>query len=186
MTPINYIGYHGTDSTCVASIKANNFELSQKNNEWLGFGVYFFIEGIGCPITNASEWANNQAYSREGACYENYSVLSAPLTCTYVLNASTLEGINAFNKVRDYALAKFPSFRSEFRDKYGDNRAMWNFVSKRLKLDAVIHSLYIKHKLQRVRNIASNVPNSLVLCVKDNKYIDSERIDVIKEGKVSI
>jgi hypothetical protein len=41
-----YIGYHGTDASCVESICKEGFRISDKENEWLGHGVYFFTQGI--------------------------------------------------------------------------------------------------------------------------------------------
>lgn len=181
-----FVGYHGTNASNVISIKKNNFTLSQNDDEWLGFGVYFFIDGIGCPKVNAVEWANNQAYCTEKRrlTYTKYSVLSAPIACKNVLDASKLSGINAFNAVRDYALKSVPDFNKRFRSKFNDNRIMWNFVSEQMELDAVINSLYIKNKQQRIKGIISNVPNSMVLCVRNNKHIDFNNIDVLYDNEV--
>ena len=54
-----YIGYHGTNKEYSSLIVKNGFKSSQGNDEWLGHGVYFFIEGILCPKQNAREWAIN-------------------------------------------------------------------------------------------------------------------------------
>ncbi|WP_239774584.1 hypothetical protein [Mammaliicoccus sp. N-M50] len=39
---IEILGYHGTTRDSASSIILNNFEKSDKNNEWLGHGVYFY------------------------------------------------------------------------------------------------------------------------------------------------
>lgn len=52
-----YIAYHGTNSECVESIERIGFRPSSSDTEWLGSGVYFFVEGSFCPLTNAREWA---------------------------------------------------------------------------------------------------------------------------------
>ncbi len=49
------IGYHGTDRSAAINItKTQNFKISNKKNEWLGKGVYFYE-----LLEKASWWASN-------------------------------------------------------------------------------------------------------------------------------
>lgn len=53
-----------------------------------------------------------------------------------------------------------------------------------MSLDAVIHNLYIKDKIQRIKRIGSNVPNTTVLCVKVPTSIVRESIEVVCDGEI--
>ncbi|WP_428353234.1 hypothetical protein [Methyloprofundus sp.] len=55
-----------------------------------------------------------------------------------------------------------------------------------MKLDIIIHNLYIKNKTQRIKKIASNTPNVTVMCVKDVANIDIDTINKEKEGRVKL
>lgn len=50
-----FVGYHGTLSDRVASIKKTGFRHSGKPIEWLGAGVYFFTE-----FSDAAYWARQE------------------------------------------------------------------------------------------------------------------------------
>lgn len=191
LTPINkqpytYMSFqiqafHGTNSELVANIKQSNFRKSEKKNEWLGFGVYFFVEGITEPIANAVEWATNQSYHSEGYRYDSLSVLESTVVCdkNAVLNVTENEGLKVFNELRDVLNEKHKkSFKNTSRDLSQDNRVIWNAMSEYLSLDAIVHNLYIKDCFQRRKKVNSNVPNTTVLCVKDPKFI---RLDSITE-----
>lgn len=178
------VGYHGTNSNLVESIVADSFRKSENDDEWLGHGVYFFVEGISCPITNAGEWAKNQAFSRKGNRYDRYTVLEAVARCNRLLDATTVEGLQAFEEVRQKILEKHDEHFVKGRVIQNDNCVMWNLVARLMGLDAVIHNLYIKNRMQRIKQVQSNVPNTTVLCVKNPDSIDSETIRVVDKGVV--
>lgn len=179
-----YIGYHGTDSDCVASIFKDNFRISRNDNEWLGHGVYFFVEGISDPVENATEWAKNQAYDKGAYKYSNFSVLKAKAKCTRLLDATTIDGLRAFNAVRERIIERHNEFFQPKRDLYTDNQVMWNLVARMMGLEVIIHNLYIKNKRQRISRIVSNVPNATVMCVKAPASIDKNSIEVEIDGMV--
>lgn len=180
------IGYHGTNSQFVASIKKENFRKSEQDNDWLGYGVYFFIEGISEPVTNAIEWARNQAYDKGKYRYERLSVLQSQILCDKdaVLNVTESEGLKAFNALRGKILEKHQKSFGFNRDIRNDNRVIWNAVAEYMELDAIIHNLYIKDCFQRRKKIDSNVPNTTVLCVKEPQSIVLNTIVEIVEEEV--
>ncbi|MBV7264436.1 hypothetical protein KCG43_20700 [Photobacterium sp. WH24] len=181
-----FVGYHGTDSNCVASIQEQGFALSKNPDDWLGCGVYFFAEGISEPIPNAIEWAKNQAYdSRTGSNkYESYTVLEAAVTGVRVLNTTTNEGLKVYNVLRDALLEKHNKYFTKNRRFKDDDRIMWDLVALNMSLDVVIHNLYIKNKMQRVKKICSNVPNTTVMCVKNSSLIDRNSVKEVAKGEV--
>lgn len=174
------VGFHGTDFSNVASIKENGFLESASETEWLGRGVYFFVEGIGCPKTNATQWAKNQSYDKQTRCnsYEKYGVIKVSIKYQRFLDTTIAEGLNAFNMLREKIIAKHQNHFVPNRTKFSDDNFMWNMVALIMDLDAVKHNLYIKNCVQRRRKIASNVPNTTVLCVKKNErtYLSIEEI----------
>jgi hypothetical protein len=98
-----YIGYHGTDYDNVESILKNRFRISDKADEWLGHGIYFFTEGISDPIENAKEWAINQAWDKVAKrySYQKYAVLKAEVSGERVLDLTTTEGLRVYNEMRN-------------------------------------------------------------------------------------
>lgn len=178
------VGYHGTDSMQSGSILAENFRVSDGEDEWLGYGVYFFTDGLGCPIENAIEWARNQAWSGKGKKYDNYAVIKATAHCANLLDLRLTEGLCAFNRVRDKILEKHDALFVRNRRFRSDNRVMWNMVAQMMCLDAIIHNLYIKNRTERIRRVQSNVPNTTVMCVKKPSSIAVETIKVLSTGAV--
>tara|TARA_R110002167_G_scaffold57840_8_gene163888 strand:- start:123579 stop:124145 length:567 start_codon:yes stop_codon:yes gene_type:complete len=179
-------GYHGTSSDSVANILLENFRKSENDDEWLGFGVYFFIEGITDPIANAIEWARNQAYDKGVYLYDDLSVLESNIVCNRdaVLNVTETEGLKVFNALRETLIQKNRKiFNSHNRNNRHDNKVLWNAISEYLDLDAIIHNLYIKDCYQRRKRVDSNVPNTTVICVKAPHLIRLESIcEIVKEG----
>lgn len=176
-----FVGYHGTDARNVSLIKQDNFNKSIADNDWLGHGVYFFVKGISCPIANASEWAKNQAFKQQ---YQEYVVLKADIVGLRLLDTTTLDGLKAFNDVRNSLIKKHNSYFQSSRKIYEDDRFMWNMVAKFLKLDIIIHNLYIKDDIQRRQKIASNVPNTTVMCIKEPSSIIVDSIQVELKRRV--
>lgn len=182
-----YIGYHGTDSESVSSILTEHFRPSSSDDDWLGSGVYFFINGINDPIKLASIWAKNQAYCARTRTYKynKYSVLQAKTTFDKHLDVRKDKDLIAYNTVRERIIEMHDANFQKDRDKKCDDCVMWNMVAKYLKLDVVIHNLYIKNKQQRIKKINSNVPNTTVMCVKKPCLIDQQTIkEVVQEEDV--
>ncbi|EII2984489.1 hypothetical protein V8050_002925 [Vibrio parahaemolyticus] len=181
---IEYTGFHGSDFDNVKSILAENFRESENNDEWLGYGVYFFVEGISEPKENAIEWARNQSYANGKLKYDKYAVFKAKVVCDRVLDTTNTQGLAAFNTLRNALIKKHDDCFQKNRDFRSDDRVMWNLVAQTMKLDAVVHNLYIKDRVQRIKKIGSNVPNTTVLCVKVPTSIVRETIEVVCDGEV--
>lgn len=181
---IEYSGFHGSDFNNIESILEESFRKSDNKDEWLGYGVYFFIDGISEPFENAKEWAKNQAFNQGKCSYDKYAVLKARVVCNSVLDTTQMEGLKAFNILRSALIKKHDECFQRNRELKCDDRVMWNLVAQTMKLDAVVHNLYIKDKMQRIQKIGSNVPNSTVLCVKVPTSVVKETIEVVCDGEV--
>lgn len=180
----SYEVFHGSDFNNIGSILAESFRKSEGEDEWLGHGVYFFVEGISDPTENAIEWAKNQAYSKGEFKYKEFAVFKAVVVCDKVLDVTNTEGLKAFNALRNMIIEKHDKLFERNRDFQCDDRVMWNLVATSLRVDAVKHNLYIKDKTQRVKKIRSNTPNTTVLCVKSPDSIVKDTIEIVCHGDV--
>jgi hypothetical protein len=177
--------YHGTDYSNTQSIRTNNFIPSEKPDDWLGKGVYFFKDGISCPIDNAEEWAKASAHCKKTRSYKytEYVVLSAQVNSENVLDTTTMEGLQVFHRLRRTAYEKIRTLIAHKKLNVQD-KILWDFVANLLGCDVVVHNLYIKNIFERKNNINSNVPNCTVACVKNAVLIDVNSIQEVRKGLV--
>jgi len=177
-----YLAYHGTNSENVASIKANGFKPSISHNEWLGSGVYFFIEGSFCPITNARDWAISNAWDNDlkQNRYSNYSILMTVVSGNRALDLRNEEDLRLFETLRLHILERYEIEKKFFKKRVEPNTFLCNSVAKSMNLDILIQNLYIKNKRQRIKNHRSFVPNTTVLCAKKNAQIDLSSIEEVE------
>lgn len=181
-----FTAYHGTDTKNVTNIQKSNFNKSEELDEWLGYGVYFFIEGISCPINNAKEWAINQGWKRRVDSYCYYSVLSVQVKATNVLDTNIKEHLVEVNKVRSLLIEIEKNNWARDRNFSEDNRVMWNLIADFMDLEIIIHNLYIQTKTERILKIKSNIPNATVMCVKNVANIQLNSLKVIDKGRVRL
>ncbi|WP_392440371.1 hypothetical protein AABD61_08355 [Edwardsiella piscicida] len=90
--------YHGTTYDAMLSIMQHGFKFSQSNEDWLGHGVYFFIDGISDPIKNAREWAENNNKKNKKTCVIKAKV---KISIADVLDIRTIDGLKIYNFYRD-------------------------------------------------------------------------------------
>jgi len=180
-----FIGYHGTSEECANSIMETGFITSKNHDDWIGHGVYFFINGISCPKSNAEEWAKNEAWDKKGYKYKIYSVIQAEINVQRHLDLTTTDGLVVFNKVREHLIKKLErNFFVRDRDVKGDDNEICNQAISHLKLDVLICHLYIKNCTQRKKNIVSRIPNTTVMLVVKPELCDVSSIKKIKNGVV--
>ncbi len=173
--------FHGTNNSAKSRIIKENFKKSEATNDWLGSGVYFFAEGIGCPIEHSQNWCKYKKRFRDN----EISILKVNVNIKdeHLLDVTKYEGIEEFNSLRSELLSKhiseFPSDRS-FSE---DNKRIWDMVADLLDLHAVLNHLYIckiaNNSSERDIELKSNVPNSTVLCVKKDGIINLQDISVL-------
>jgi len=184
-----FIGYHGTSAENAHSIIDTDFIPSQNHDEWLGHGVYFFIDGISCPKNNAEEWAKTQAWDKDKKCYKykTYSVIQAEINVQKLrpLDLTTTDGLIVFNTVRELLIKKLEKhFFVRNRDVKGDDSEICNHAISHLKLDLLICHFYIKNRTQTIKNIVSRIPNTTVMLVVRSELCDISSIKQIKTGVV--
>ena len=147
------IGYHGTSAECADLIMETGFISSKNHDDWLGYGVYFFIKGISCPKSNAEEWAKNQAWDSDKKChkYKTYSVIQAEVDVqkSRLLDLTATDGLVVFNTVRELLINKREkNFFVRDRNVNDDDQKICNQAISHLKLELLISHLYIKNQTQ--------------------------------------
>jgi len=164
---IEFVGYHGTNSKYVPDIYKHNFKISKNAGEWLGYGTYFFVEGVSCPIKNAREWALNEAY--KDLNYKHYSILKVRAVGKTIFDLTTIDGLKKFDELRNQIIKKYNTYFHRNRNFYEDDRIILNLIIKWMKIDILISNLYVKTTAQRISKIYSRIPNVTVMLVTDPK-----------------
>lgn len=178
MTSSTIEGFHGTSKDSAAQILASSFKSSNKADEWLGFGIYFFVEGISDPAKNAQDWAKAQAFDKKtgGSKYQQYGILKSKIKLNpdRVIDLTDNEGLKFFNEIKEDIFDQiFGSFHLGVKPSEHNCR-LFNFIVNYLSSEAVKHNLYIKSIRERKIRLRLNVPNTTVLCVcKENAEIES-------------
>jgi len=184
-----FIGYHGTSVECASLIMGTGFIPSKNQDDWLGHGVYFFINGISCPKSNAEEWAKNQAWDNDKKCYKykTYSVIQAKVDVqnSKLLDLTTTDGLVVFNTIRERLIIKLEKhFVVRGRDVNDDDQKICNQAISHLNLELLISHLYIKNRTQRIKNIVSKIPNTTVMLVVKPELCDISSIKQVKTGVI--
>ena len=167
---------------------ATGFIPSQNHNDWLGHGIYFFIDGISCPKNNAEEWAKNQAWDNDNNCYQykTYSVIKAKVNVqkSKLLDLTTTDGLIVFNTIRESLINKLEKNFNRARDVNDDDQMICNLAISHLKLELLIGHFYIKNRTQRIRNIVSKIPNTTIMLVVKPELCDISSIKLVKNGVI--
>jgi len=178
-----YEGFHGTSEECATQIKTDNFNVSNGTTEWMGEGIYFFIQGIG---GKASELAKDFAsYRGHVNNFTRYSILKADISADpeKVLDLRLDDSLDAYNMVRNFVVHRFEKEFPRDRELSEDNCTVHNMVKKHMKLDIVIQNLYIKQHRDRIMRLGSQVPNVTVLCATSADSVNIDSIEVIESGE---
>ncbi|WP_052059440.1 hypothetical protein [Pantoea rwandensis] len=186
---MDFVGFHGTDNKNERSILDYNFNVSAGEDEWLGTGAYFFIEGISDPQSDARHWARLQAYDSDIGrnTYHRFSIIKAMIKVEKVLCLDEKEGQIAFNAYRTFLIEKMK--REKVRPKVGAIRndcEVCNHILENTDFEAIINPEYIKlDRWTRTKNYSSRIPTCRIMSVKEPKLsIDVKGLTVVERGKV--
>lgn len=176
------VGFHGTTLSAGVSIQSTGFKLSSSDQDWLGHGVYFFIDGVSNPLINATEWALNNSQGNI-ICVVKVKI---KIYEHDVLDMRSIEGLKKYNFYRDEVLCNHYDKLSERRDfnikKRKDIRVddctIIELIRKNNNYNTIIHNVYIKNEVERKLALESSYPNSTVLCTSDLGGL--EIIDIVR------
>ena len=184
---VSFLGHHGTDSSSANNILNSNFNISVGNTEWLGDGVYFFVEGLNSDTTTlAAKWAECQAWDNTSKThkYKNYSVIESQIQVEEekFLDLTVEEGVEDLGYLAEKYIEKIKSIEKKlsFYDGFLLNLAR---NEKVFPLEAVKGNFYIKFEQERIYRINLRTSNCTICSVYDpNKLLSNNSI--IKTGKI--
>lgn len=180
-------GYHGTSLKSAKLIISSNFKLSVGDKEWLGNGVYFFINGISSkPEKQAEDWAIAEAWDKiaQRNKYERYSVIKSSIEVEddKFLDLTVEEGVEILNYLTDKFEKKIKILKKRlvFIDGLVINLARGEGI---LDIDVVKGNFYIKFARERIGRINFRTNNCTICTVfEPNKNIINSTI--LKIGEV--
>lgn len=180
---INFEAYHGTSKKAsISIIESRKYIASNNDNEWLGSGVYFFIDyRSDKSIENSMKWAVN--FKRFGY----YAVLKNNIKVHQdkVVNLNDPEWQDIFQSYRDEKQKDYErrGITCTMKVKQFDCLTI-NDMCEELGIDVVCQQRYIElGERRKDRNfISSNIPNCRIMSVRNPEVIEKESICVVKEG----
>ena len=170
------VGYHGTYKSCADNILRVGFLQSNKSDDWLGKGTYFF-DG---EKENAKKWAYRK-WINDQRPHENYSVLRSQIQADpqYLLDLTDERQCDYFVKIREeYQKRNNKTFQIHLRDVELDCLVMNKLCSK-VRIDVAKKMDFIRFPKEIRLKIFSRIPNCVIICVKNN-------FDCIKSTTVSM
>ncbi len=184
---ISFEGYHGTSLKSAKEILKSNFELSIGDVEWLGNGVYFFINGISSkPEEQAEKWAVAQSWDKnlQNYRYNNYCVLKSKIIIeeNKFLDLTHEDGL----EILEYLVVKFENKikkigkKLEYLDGFIINLAREEGI---FEIDAIKGNFYIKFADERIKRINLRT-NNCTICTVYKPIDNLEEITVLKTGKI--
>lgn len=170
---ISFSAYHGTFQNRLEAIVKAGFQPSVNDDDWLGFGSYFFIDGLNDPMSSAMHWALCSSWDKQNKCFLENSVavvkteLTAPANS--IFDFREMENAKAFHLFRREWLQRHQSAKltdlirpqertydaavlNEFREKHGIGILIGNF-----HIQLTVRERYLR--------LDSRIPNVSILCI---------------------
>ena len=188
MSIITIKGHHGTNSNNCRKILNSNYKISKGDREWLGDGVYFFIEGVSSEnsIELAKKWVIAESSKRR---YKDYTVIESEIKVAEenLLDLTNKEGVEIFS----YFYKKFfEEIKKELNKgqqglKFCDGFLI-NLMRKKetLPIEVVKGNFYIKFDEERKNKINFRISNCTIctVCVPQKNIINNNK--VVDKGKI--
>ncbi len=181
------IGYHGTSTDSATEIIKSDYKQSFGNKEWLGDGVYFFINGISSkPDKQAKKWAIAQAWDnkKKEYIYSSFCVIKTDIQVEEenLLDLTKEEGVEVLNYLIDRYdnIIKSNKRKVKYAESLIINLARGEGI---LPIDVVKGNFYIKFAKERIKNINLRTNNCTICAVYEpSKNIIKNKI--LKTGEI--
>lgn len=185
------IGYHGTDAKNEKNILENNFKESTGSKQWLGNGVYFFIEKIlNPPEIDAKNWAIVNAWdnSLKRNIYLNYVVLKAEIKINNekFLDLDTKEGLEIFSITKKELYNKLKSSKKKKLKNDLTDSSIIEIIKIIRNIEFVKQEMYAQNSIfERINKLFSRIPNICILAVSNpTNNINIHNIKTILKGEI--
>jgi uncharacterized protein MJ0359 len=189
MNEITIKGYHGTNSNNCRNILNSNYRISKGDKEWLGDGVYFFIEGISSesPKELAKKWVIAESSKRK---HKDYAVIESEIKVNEekLLDLTTKEGLEVFIYYYELFLEEIKKEIDKGKPglKFYDGFLI-NLMRKKdvLPIEVVKGNFYIKFEEERKNEINFRTSNCTICAVYNpEKNINKKSNKVSNKGKI--
>lgn len=176
--------YHGTSHTNTASIINNGFRPSDGDNEWLGDGIYTFIDrGLKNPIEAAEQWSEFRARKSK---YQFGAVLqlNASADENDIIDLNTEDGIKYLEFLEKKFKDKLREVGKSIKSLEG---VLINFGRNELGYSSrlVIGNFYIQLSQEQLNlHLHQRTPNCTICCIHDPGCIDQSSIKEIKQWRI--
>lgn len=172
MAIVKFDGYHGTSYKNASIIVESDYKRSLGDDEWLGDGVYFFINGLSTkPKEQAKKWAIAQAWdkTRKKHSYKEYGIIKSVIEVDEdnFLDLTNEEGIEFLQ----YLIKRF---RNKLNNKFKNLEGSIINLARGEKfalIDVVKGNFYIKFAEERKKNINLRTNNCTICTVYDVKSV---------------
>lgn len=181
-------GFHGTSGVHSNSIIKSGLIPSIGDDEWLGDGGYFFIEGISKkPELQAKEWAIAQSWDKASrkSKYCTYTVLIGLIKIEedFFLDLTTSDGVEILEYLQKKCIEKLKKNKKnnlKFLDGYIINFARGENIKE---IKASKGNFFIKFKTERIGNVSRRTPNCTICAVYDPQS-DIKDMKVLEKGRI--
>lgn len=185
---LSIVGHHGTSVDSANAILKNSFSISEGDREWLGDGVYFFVDGVSTKTVElASKWAIAEAWNKKERKldYNSYSIIESTISVDELeyLDLTIEDGLEVLEYLIDRYEDKISSInrRMDYADGSLINMARNEGV---FPLEVVKGNFYIKFKRERILWLNMRTNNCTICavynpskCIKESLIIKTEPIE---------
>lgn len=190
MAMIRLHGFHGTRVDAVESIREKGLQPSRGDDEWLGAGTYFFMDGLDDPRVSAFEWARCKLWDKSRAAFDPglVAVIEAVITVeeSALFDLREPGNARAFHAVRRRWLARKVPSRSTHLARPAEptyDTALLNEFKQERGVAGLIGDFYIQFFVrERHFRLDSRIPNVSMLCVTDPLIAGTE----VEMGQVEV
>lgn len=177
-----WAGYHGTSLGSAEEIVVSNYRISTADNDWLGNGTYFFIDGFTDPIKNATSWARFRSWDNQARKhkYKCYAVLRSLIRTESHLDLDDVEDLIIFNKIRDSLIQRMKREGYRNASALQNDCFVANFALEKLNLDAIVRREAITSERGQLR---ARIPNCRIMCLKEPTRCAIKH-DIVTKGSV--
>jgi hypothetical protein len=190
---VTFRGFHGTSAAVVKQIRQRGLLASDNDDDWLGGGTYFFVDGLADPRDSAFEWARCKAWDKAAHRFRHteFALIEAEIAVAdeAVFDLREAENAREFHRARQRWIDCWLPKRSTHLPRPAGERYD-TVLLDRFKQDAGIGVLIANFHLQlsiRERHFRfdSRIPNVSVLCVSDPQPVtvttEIKNIEILPE-----